>query len=471
MSPGISTRLLATQSDERLLRLVREGHERAFEALVNRYRRPLLNYCRRLSLPEGRAEDVLQQALMKTWIALRDGAEVQDIKAWLYRVVHNAAVNAARDAAYDRERVADPTLRLTAGQVDIERGLAVRETLAEVAALPPLQREVIVRTAVAGYSHEQVASDLGITDGAVRGLLYRARATLRTATTALTPAPLLSWLAGRADQGSAGSERLSELAGGGGTVGLGGLLVKGSVAAVTAGTLLTGAAVVHFQGAQHRHHPHPGNSTTAEVQPQTTTGETTTPTVAALSPTASARRSRTRPQRVANGGVRDVSHSTFADREGGQTGGATRGEGTLQRSGQTSPTLSGPVSSPRGSTQDVAETQVGTTQSGPTQSGSTQPTQTGAAGASGGSEPAGAAAGAGSGSPSAGSEGSTQTPTGSGSGESPPPSGSGTSESSGTDTGSGTTGGSSETSGSEQSGGVVKTVVHEVGSLLEHLLH
>jgi RNA polymerase sigma factor (sigma-70 family) len=216
---------LATQSDERLLGLVREGHERAFEALVNRYRRPLLNYCRRLPLPEARAEDVLQQALLKTWIALHQGADVRDIKAWLYRVVHNTAVNAVRDAAHDRERLADPTLRADTGQADLERGLVLREALAEVAALPSLQREVIVRTAVGGHSHEQVASDLGITDGAVRGLLYRARATLRTAVTALTPPPLLTWLAGRAEQGGPAPERLGELAAGGSAAGLGGLLV------------------------------------------------------------------------------------------------------------------------------------------------------------------------------------------------------------------------------------------------------
>lgn len=221
MSPGIPTRLLATQSDERLLALVREGHERAFEALVHRYRRPLLSYCRRLSIPEARVEDVLQQALLKIWIALRGGSEVRDLKAWMYRVVHNTAINSVRDAVHDRERLADPTLRLGVGQADLERGLVMREALAEVAALPDLQREVIVRTAVGGDSHEQVASDLGITDGAVRGLLYRARATLRTATTALTPPPLITWLAGRADQGGPAPERLGELAAGGGAAGLG----------------------------------------------------------------------------------------------------------------------------------------------------------------------------------------------------------------------------------------------------------
>ena len=257
MSPGISTRLLATQSDERLLALVRDGHERAFEVRprAHRYRKPLLNYCRRLPIPDARAEDILQQALLKAWIALRSDSEVRDLKAWLYRVVHNAALNAARDAAYDRERLTDPTLQVGASHGDVERGLMFREALAEVAALPHLQREVMVRTAVGGDSHEQVASDLGITDGAVRGLLYRARATLRTATTALTPPPLLSWLVGRADQGGGSApERLSELAAGGGTAGLGGLIVKGGVAAVTAGTLLTGA-VVHIQSAAHPRAP------------------------------------------------------------------------------------------------------------------------------------------------------------------------------------------------------------------------
>ena len=52
MSPRISIRLLAAQSDQRLLALVDEGHERAFEALVQRYRRPLLRYCRRMGLSE-----------------------------------------------------------------------------------------------------------------------------------------------------------------------------------------------------------------------------------------------------------------------------------------------------------------------------------------------------------------------------------------------------------------------------------
>ena len=59
-----STVLLRTQSDARLVALARTGHDRAFEAIVERYRRPLLRACRRI-LPEARAEDALQQALVR----------------------------------------------------------------------------------------------------------------------------------------------------------------------------------------------------------------------------------------------------------------------------------------------------------------------------------------------------------------------------------------------------------------------
>jgi RNA polymerase sigma factor (sigma-70 family) len=254
MSPKASTRLLATQSDERLVALVRAGHDRAFEALVQRYRAPLLRYCRRLRLGEGRAEDVVQQTFMQAWSALRRGAEVRELRPWLYRIAHNAYVNLMRDAGRDAVHQAvaldglaldstlTPTVQTgTSSEPSIPGGLALRETLNDMAALPQMQREVIFRTALAGQSHEEVALTLGISDGAVRGLLYRARATLRGAVTALTPPPLLAWMSSAGSSPTA--ERIGELAAGGG-IGAGGVLVKGGLAALAA-TLLAGAAIVH----------------------------------------------------------------------------------------------------------------------------------------------------------------------------------------------------------------------------------
>lgn len=483
MSPGIPTRLLASQSDDRLLALVRQGHERAFEALVHRYRKPLLNYCRRL-LPDARAEDIVQLALLKTWIAVREGAEVRDVKAWLYRVVHNTAVNAVRDSAHDGELLADPVQRIGAAETDVDRRLAVREALTEVAALPPLQREVIVRTAVAGHSHEQVASDLGITNGAVRGLLYRARATLRTAVTALTPPPLLGWLAGRTDQGGPAPERLTELAGGGGTVGLGGLLLKGGAVALTAGTVITGATVVHIDSSGHHRDRHRLIASGPAGAPATG------PLVAAVHPGGGrdgARSARPRSGRpatrrepggggaqahapggarsVAVGGGHRVQRPIVQPHRGGQGGAPSSGK-TVQSTG--TPGNSGPGSSPSGA-------------------GGSEPGQSGAPGqgaggsGSGQAEPVGSAAGNGSGG-GAGGSGSSGQGSGEGGGAAPgggQPGGSSSSGSSGSSGPEGAGGQGSSPSGSESSSGssgegsgsLVGTVVHEVGSILEHVLH
>ncbi len=260
MSPGIRSYLLGTQSDDRLVGLVRGGSEPAFEALVHRYRRPLLRYCRRLCGSEARAEEALQQALMNVWVALRRGAEVRDVRAWLYRIAHNAAVNSMRgertvlaEAPPDdlgARRVA--ALRPAVGVSSLDDVLAVRDAFAGIAALPQMQREVMVRTAVGGHSHEQVASALGISDGAVRGLLHRARCTLRAGMTAVTPAPLLTWAARGSSPGA--GERIAELAAGGGAAGLGGIAAKGGVLAVTAGMAVAGSVIAGHRGHAARQH-------------------------------------------------------------------------------------------------------------------------------------------------------------------------------------------------------------------------
>jgi RNA polymerase sigma factor (sigma-70 family) len=135
-----SVKLLRTQSDDRLVALAAAGHERAFEAIVERYRRQLLRHSRRY-LPEARAEDAVQQALVSAWSALRRGDDVRELRPWLHRIVHNSALNTLRTAGYDYEQLHD-TLHGAGGPAELaERRAVVRQTLAGLAALPERQRQ------------------------------------------------------------------------------------------------------------------------------------------------------------------------------------------------------------------------------------------------------------------------------------------------------------------------------------------
>lgn len=243
LSPSIA--ILRTQSDERLVELARDGSESAFAAIVERYRRPMLRGCRRV-LPESRAEDAVQQAFISAWRALERGDAVTDLHAWLMRIARNTALNALRVSGYDYDELRDSLRGSEAPQGELERRDVVRQTLAGLAALPERQREALMRSALEGASHAEIAKALGLSEGATRQLVLRARATMRSAATALTPGPIIGWAAwtGRGAPSGEFVQRIAELSAGGGA-GAGALLAKASLVTVVAGSVVVGPSVVH----------------------------------------------------------------------------------------------------------------------------------------------------------------------------------------------------------------------------------
>ena len=245
MSPSTKPLGSQTQSDERLAAAAGEGDESAFEALVLRYRRPLLGYSRRLGLSEARAEDVAQQSLMRAWISLQRGVAVMNVSAWLFRIAHNATIDALRGPAESHEQLTDAASEIAAVSADPERAVALREILADLAALPNMQREALLCTAVEGRSNEQAALALGVTGGAVRGLVYRARTALRAAATAVTPPSVFGWVRATGRRGCALADRVTagEAGGAGASVATGGLIKAGAVI-FAAGAIAVGVATV-----------------------------------------------------------------------------------------------------------------------------------------------------------------------------------------------------------------------------------
>jgi RNA polymerase sigma factor (sigma-70 family) len=237
MSPWISDALLRSQSDERLVDLARAGHERAFVAIVQRYRRPLNAHARRLATRDA-ADDVLQQAWLRAWAALRDQAEVHNLRAWLYRIVLNVALDLR---AKSREEY-EPLSESVAGDKDVEREvdrrMAAHDLLTGIAALPERQREALVQTALAGRSSHEVATALGASEAGVRKLVQRARVRLRATASAIVPIWLVERAAGR-PPGESLVARAAELGAGAGA-GAAATAAKLCITAAVTGALVVG---------------------------------------------------------------------------------------------------------------------------------------------------------------------------------------------------------------------------------------
>ena len=131
--------VLSTQSDERLVDLVRAGSDPAFEAIVERYRRALMRYVSRL-LPPERAEDVVQQSFVKAYEAMHRNSAELNLKPWLYRIAHNGALNALRDRSAAHAELSDTIDGVERPDQAFERSVGLRELVVAVQALPERQR-------------------------------------------------------------------------------------------------------------------------------------------------------------------------------------------------------------------------------------------------------------------------------------------------------------------------------------------
>ena len=247
--------VLSTQSDERLVDLVRAGSEPAFETIVERYRGALMRYVSRL-LPPERAEDVVQQAFVNAYEAMQRGDAELNLKPWLYRIAHNSALNALRDRGLRHDQLDDSLDGVERPDQALERTQGLRDVLVAVQALPNRQRDAIVLRELEGRSYAEIALALGVTDGAVRQLLNRARNSLRAAAAAITPMPLLTRLAS-SDPAEPVTARVAEMVGVG-AAGSGALVAKVCATALVTSAVVGGVAVVPDGGREERRGPRVG---------------------------------------------------------------------------------------------------------------------------------------------------------------------------------------------------------------------
>jgi hypothetical protein len=80
LKPGT---LLRLTGDRRLVERVEGGSERAFEALVDRHRGPLLEFCRRLLGSRDDAEDIMQQTFLVAWGEITRAQSPRSLRPWL----------------------------------------------------------------------------------------------------------------------------------------------------------------------------------------------------------------------------------------------------------------------------------------------------------------------------------------------------------------------------------------------------
>jgi RNA polymerase sigma-70 factor (ECF subfamily) len=171
-------------SDALLVRRALEGDERAMRMLWARHAAHVDAVVRRLVGDPDAAADVAQEVWIQIFRALPSWRGDSQFGTWAHRIAVNRTLNALRrlrrterlESPLDDDASAAPTATV---EPEAERALLAASIEAAARQLAPGARQVFMLHDVEGWTHEEIATSLGITPGGSKSQLFKARARLR----------------------------------------------------------------------------------------------------------------------------------------------------------------------------------------------------------------------------------------------------------------------------------------------------
>lgn len=152
---------------------------REFDTLVADIRPQLLRYCARMVGSAVDGEDIVQDALAKVYFRLPQSGHVENLRAWLFRVAHNRALDHLRRHEVQFAEPLDGELPARTEDSPLEAAELAEWGLARFMQLTALQRSCVILKDVLTYSLEEISEILDASVPSIKGALHRGRATLR----------------------------------------------------------------------------------------------------------------------------------------------------------------------------------------------------------------------------------------------------------------------------------------------------
>jgi RNA polymerase sigma-70 factor, ECF subfamily len=125
-----------------------------------------------------RAQDMVQETLVKAWASRDRYVPDTNLRAWLHTILRNTFLSDIRKRRREVEDVDGELAAQLSQPPPQDHAVALSELLAAMADLPLPQREALSLVGAAGFTQEEAADRLGCAIGTIKSRVWRARATL-----------------------------------------------------------------------------------------------------------------------------------------------------------------------------------------------------------------------------------------------------------------------------------------------------
>ncbi len=163
-------------SDEKIVEKVRSSNQEFYALIVERYQSKLLRYATNLIKDEHKAADVVQESFIKAFINLNGFNTQKKFSSWIYRIVHNEAVNIIKK--HQKEIVIPDGVDFESDE-NIENDFEQKEIIAKVekclGEIPILYSEPLALRYIEDKSYEEIGDILRIPMGTVATRMSRAK--------------------------------------------------------------------------------------------------------------------------------------------------------------------------------------------------------------------------------------------------------------------------------------------------------
>jgi len=149
---------------------------RLLEQEIPRLRRYAFALTRNMS----RADDLVQDTLVRAIAKQRCWQWGTNLRAWLFTLMHNQNVNGVRRSAREGAVEFDDTWPFPTAATDPAAGLSLRDLDRALARIPQERRQVILLIGLEDISYKEAATILDVPIGTIRSRLSRGRESLRT---------------------------------------------------------------------------------------------------------------------------------------------------------------------------------------------------------------------------------------------------------------------------------------------------
>jgi RNA polymerase sigma factor (sigma-70 family) len=171
---------LEKYTDEQLIQGCRKNNRGHQHALYQRYAPKMLSVCMRYASDRMLAEDFLQEGFIRVFTKLDQFNSTGSLEGWIKRIMVNTALQHIRRSKQEPSSVeADEGLIIVDTAETPLDTLAADELLAMIARLPTGYRLVFNLYVLEEYTHQEIAAELGISEGTSKSQLARARQCLQ----------------------------------------------------------------------------------------------------------------------------------------------------------------------------------------------------------------------------------------------------------------------------------------------------